>query len=1071
MIVAFILTQPLRACGTVLSVLVAMGLWVYCRKKTPEAPPTPAEIQDPTSFKDKVFLERPSSKVVEVFKKGPMKLITTLPDGRVIEEMLEPVEEERSLNTNECLIPSSLTLSVSELVPSRCAVGYRPKGSNEAPKLIGKFFRYGMKGLMPAHELATVREVVGQDVDFFFATKCRQMAIGVNTYDWMTDQVLDFDDAIYYREDKTIGKTGPIKCSSEPRSDDMCVVKLFPDGGSRLGLKTLAKPDTSTEQPVQVKTMVYGPSGVSVSSGKVVDWRPELGLFTHTCSTDRGSSGSLVYSGTAAIGVHLGASSDGQKNIGMTMDAAMFHYRCFENYSYFNLRNLVRLIESDAPTSSTKPGYLRYTGGSYNEEDIDRGVKEALKYGISTDDTRDDKVFDIERDTRNVIMKWADVAGKGGVEQHFTSDETKAAPLAKLPKRMQGERTNESAGEVRSATPPGLPHPTETSDAQSKTPKLKNRPISRPPVSMRALPRSFDDAVGDAISALKANNAFKFGDAVGAVENMSAEEFVAKVRACRHFAELLNYAEWTDAVDDRKTDKGEIISLEKSELYEAIKTVEKGFRPPWAGKFPMKPKASCPIEGMDKAQIEKLGYPADLVHPASGPKAMIDSLEWSLENRPQGVAPPWDEEIIRGMVDEGPKESYNDFYEAIRRAWDMQDMSTSPQWSKVGLGLDTKTKMKEQAGELIAEIVAQRLVALALSTRVGSLTTWQAVRCGCVDPRVPFTKNELHTATKAEAKRWRLIWGVSLIDSLTERVLNDPHNKAIVEAYPRKDPRLNDDHIGVGLGHHDGGHGIMCEWLTRAMDVAPPAWQFCSADLSNFDCTVNDKDLEALGQMRARQHELSGKDFGKMCSPMTIGFYANAAGNHCMLMGSEVRVLHPRQICASGRDSTSSDQSKTQAMINRAACMRSGRYPYRVLGDDLAALMGESQRESYKEAAEEHLKIVKFFLSSEDRMDFTSHGYHYDAATGKWKVTYDNVKKMVSSICCSGPPTEEQQSAYLNVIRNNPKDDEIKVRIAMNYAMLKAQMPKDGQPEPRNPTCEWVDAPEENMCKVCEPDP
>eukprot|EP00971_Amphidinium_carterae_P209929 4164188-Amphidinium_carterae.1 len=55
------------------------------------------------------------------------------------------------------------------------------------------------------------------------------------------------------------------------------------------------------------------------------------------------------------------------------------------------------------------------------------------------------------------------------------------------------------------------------------------------------------------------------------------------------------------------------------------------------------------------------------------------------------------------------------------------------------------------------------------------------ISIGSVGPRRLFGKNELHGSSKADQKKWRLIWGISFFDEWVEHIINKLYNDALVK--------------------------------------------------------------------------------------------------------------------------------------------------------------------------------------------------------------------------------------------------------------------------------------------------
>lgn len=107
------------------------------------------------------------------------------------------------------------------------------------------------------------------------------------------------------------------------------------------------------------------------------------------------------------------------------------------------------------------------------------------------------------------------------------------------------------------------------------------------------------------------------------------------------------------------------------------------------------------------------------------------------------------------------------------------------------------------------------------------------------DPVRIFQKPEAHKAAKAATKRWRLIWGVSLLDQIVDRMLYGPVCEASLE---------NSDTQAAKPGYNFKGGGIHRMVTSKASK--PKLWT--SFDASSFDFTVAGWQLDLVRELNER---------------------------------------------------------------------------------------------------------------------------------------------------------------------------------------------------------------------------
>lgn len=125
-------------------------------------------------------------------------------------------------------------------------------------------------------------------------------------------------------------------------------------------------------------------------------------------------------------------------------------------------------------------------------------------------------------------------------------------------------------------------------------------------------------------------------------------------------------------------------------------------------------------------------------------------------------------------------------------------------------------------------LVLDRLLTMINSTTDYS-TGLDLVKAGLCDPIYTFIKDEPHKREKLDKHRLRLISGVSIVDSIIEKLLFSKLNKAEISLH---------DFIPFkpGMGLNDAGQSALFDWFTRLQTE----FEVCSTDVSGWDWSVPD---------------------------------------------------------------------------------------------------------------------------------------------------------------------------------------------------------------------------------------
>lgn len=152
----------------------------------------------------------------------------------------------------------------------------------------------------------------------------------------------------------------------------------------------------------------------------------------------------------------------------------------------------------------------------------------------------------------------------------------------------------------------------------------------------------------------------------------------------------------------------------------------------------------------------------------------------------------------------------------------------------------------------VINILGVEGVLAAVEARIEELLTGDARYAA--DPIRIFIKREPHKASKAMEKRWRLIWGISLIDQIIDRLLYQPVLDAEIEncaSIPAK-PGYSFKYGGTDrmVRQYDDGEDDWISFDAKSFDITAPSWALQAArDLNERLCLTTDQDL--LAQWRA----------------------------------------------------------------------------------------------------------------------------------------------------------------------------------------------------------------------------
>lgn len=236
------------------------------------------------------------------------------------------------------------------------------------------------------------------------------------------------------------------------------------------------------------------------------------------------------------------------------------------------------------------------------------------------------------------------------------------------------------------------------------------------------------------------------------------------------------------------------------------------------------------------------------------------------------------------------------------------------------------------------------------------LSAKELVQRGFVDPVRLFVKNEPHTKVKADAKRWRLIHSVSLVDQSIERLLFNHINKKEISRWANIPSKP-----GMGFSEVD------VEKVIRNFEELQKNGPVAASDVEGFDFSFQGWAFDADVRIRLLLHDtdLTGTHYERMlynrayCISMSVFQLSD---------GHLFEQLQPG-IQKSGSLNTSSTNSRIRVLqaelVGAAASFAAG--------DDCDENWVEDAREKY-------LKLgvkLKFYEKIEgDTFEFCSHIYN-----------------------------------------------------------------------------------------------
>ncbi|APG75716.1 hypothetical protein 1 [Beihai sobemo-like virus 6] len=361
--------------------------------------------------------------------------------------------------------------------------------------------------------------------------------------------------------------------------------------------------------------------------------------------------------------------------------------------------------------------------------------------------------------------------------------------------------------------------------------------------------------------------------------------------------------------------------------------------------------------------------------------------------------------------------------DSIDHYLDNMDGAKSAGWSsRVRAGTKGVWSRNEDARCVLTYCVMARLaLRIAEGDNIHWLKAEDMVSLGLKDPVEIFTKTEAHDEKKVKDERWRLIWVVSMIDSVCQDIAHRHQNKTDIYAYAAG--KLNCQ--AVGLGHHDNGVKRIGEMLEE-ISKKYPRWgtagqvaydDFQSSDASGWDLSVS---RDAIYFDAERRIALSTR----ACPAYNDLLWAEAACNsaHVVVIGTAMWTFEWFGITASGIPSTSAQNSSIRSFTAQAC----GATKQTAAGDDLVHT-GSLDIELLASTGCLTKEGSERSSGPEGPVEFTSHVFK--KVDGVWTATFNNLVKMLAHLDLRRPdgeaPSSDMVSGMRFALRHTPLADRV----------------------------------------------
>jgi hypothetical protein len=310
--------------------------------------------------------------------------------------------------------------------------------------------------------------------------------------------------------------------------------------------------------------------------------------------------------------------------------------------------------------------------------------------------------------------------------------------------------------------------------------------------------------------------------------------------------------------------------------------------------------------------------------------------------------------------------------------------------------------------EMLVSLALERLERL-VSVPVDELKTWGARRYVSEflrDPCRVFGKNEVHSVEKVATGRLRLIYSVSIVDQLVERILNSPLGQEEIK-------RWESLPCCPGMGLQDDG---LRSVEAKIKQMPNPA----GTDVSGWDFGVKQWMMDDEASVRSIQCGWDGPSDSSYWHLIAI-----VAGCTLVVL-SNGRVYEQddeqRGVMDSGRYITSSGNSKTRCIVKAHAFPETS--GVMAMGDDCVEDLpaGTSAAEVVRRYATIGIRIKEVEIFRDlGHVEFCS--YRFNLASGVEPVRWH---KMLATFLATWPAEEavlDRHKALMSELRHSPQRD------------------------------------------------
>lgn len=447
--------------------------------------------------------------------------------------------------------------------------------------------------------------------------------------------------------------------------------------------------------------------------------------------------------------------------------------------------------------------------------------------------------------------------------------------------------------------------------------------------------------------------------------------------------------------------------------------------------------AKFPEWNWDQARNQARG-----VLPPEGPKHVADSLDGQLHSRDHlaGLDPRTVPLLARGY----PAHVWDQeetVYQCIHRHFDALIMEKGVGWH-LRPGIKTKRAYVESPDCIPATVVKLLMLLTTSEEWLGQAAPWHLYQAGFIMPEVLKIKSEAHKRSKADTKRWRLIWQTCITQEVLSRLIQGDQNQAEVAAYQAGYTHTEDFPTfgnAAGMGHHDEGLEHTREAFKRLLGTHGG----CAADRKAWDMSISRHAWIGDGRLRAILSTAGG-------APRV---FARAQVKMCMLLSAHVvQIGHYLYqvdtfgLVGSGILSTASSNGHINQLVtldcgvtklpedqHSVSWKDVAAYLSLVMGDD--SVMRECPADVAGFVAHHRALGIEVTGTEKDtapgpiadmgKVSFTSHDYDLRSDEAPAGV-FTNVEKLAWRIAAKRSVTKEQAMGVLFAVRHSPHKEVVR---------------------------------------------